>query len=188
MAEVFFRHLSRWQAEQQQETLADEFVETFDDAPGAEYPDRQGFLTAFNRAFPRAGFDLVVAGTGGRTAGHAYGYLVERPGDWWRALDRDAPLDLEELAVEGKVFALAELTVLPHHRRMGVAGRLIEHLAARTGAALMVARVAPGNTAARAAFASWGWTRLGTTAADDTALPSVGAGSATEVWGRVLRQ
>lgn len=187
MADVFLRHLSRWQGEQQQESLADEFIETYQRSHGTEYADRQAFLQSFNRAFSRDGFDMVVAGSGGRTAGHAYGYLIDRAGGWWRGLGSDLPWDAEELTVSGQVFALAELTVRPSFRRMGVAGRLLQQLLERTDAALAVTRVAPGNSGAAAALPSWGWERLGTTEADNAQLPSVGTGSATEVWGRRLR-
>jgi ribosomal protein S18 acetylase RimI-like enzyme len=187
VAEVFLRHLSRWQAEQQQEALADEFVETYHRAHGAEYEDRQAFLKAFNRAFSRDGFDMVVAGAGGRTAGHAYGYLIDRSGEWWRGLGAEEPWDIEELTVAGQVFALAELTVRPPFRRMGVAGKLLEALIARTDAALAVTRVDPGNAGAVASLTAWGWARLGTAGADDAHVPSVGIGPATEVWGRALR-
>ncbi|WP_051839042.1 GNAT family N-acetyltransferase [Streptomyces sp. NRRL F-5126] len=187
MAEVFLRHLSRWQAEQQQEELADEFIETYRRAHGAEYDDRQAFLKAFNRAFTRDGFDMVVAGAAGRTAGHAYGYLIDRSGGWWRGLGSDEPWDVEELTVSGQVFALAELTVRPPFRRTGVAGRLLDALLTRTDAALAVTRVDPANAGALAALRSWGWVRLGTAGADDTQVPSVGTGRATEIWGRALR-
>jgi GNAT superfamily N-acetyltransferase len=187
VAEVFLRHLSRWQAEQQQEALADEFVETFRRAHGDDFADRQAFLKAFNRAFSRAGFDMVVASSVGKTVGHAYGYHIDRAGEWWRGLSGDAPWDIEELTVSGQVFALAELTVRPPFRRTGVAGRLLEQLLARTDAALVVTRVDPANTGAVAALRGWGWVRLGVTGEDDPHLPSVGAGVATEVWGRALR-
>jgi ribosomal protein S18 acetylase RimI-like enzyme len=187
VADVFLRHLSRWQAEQQEEELADEFVETYHRAHGAEYEDRQHFLKAFRRAFGRDGFDMVVAGSAGRTAGHAYGYLVDRASDWWRGVDVEKSWDAEDLTVSGQVFALAELTVRPSYRRMGVARQLLDGLLARTDAALVITRVDPANEGAVAALRAWGWSHLGTVPEDDAQVPSVGTGPATAVWGRRLR-
>lgn len=179
VAEVFIRRLSRWQAEQQREAVADVYVEAY-----RQGRDRQGFLETFAEDVQRPGFDMVVASGGNKPAAYAYGF------------------DIEEPAVSGQVFALAGLMVLPAHRRDGVATRLVEQLLIRTDAVLVAARVDPGNEAAVAALRSWGWTRLGAVAAPVgssdsssdgtaatapfTAVPVVGSGTVTDVWSRAL--
>jgi len=185
--EVFIRRLSRWQAEQQREDVADVYVEAYHRVHGEEFHDRQEFLRAFAEDVQRTGFDMVVASGGGKPAAHAYGFLLDRAGEWWRGLDEGVPWDIEELTVSGQVFALAELMVLPAYRRGGVATRMVEQLLLRTDAALVTVRVDPANEAALGALRSWGWTRLGAVTAPVTAaVPSVGTGTATDVWSRAL--
>ncbi|MFE3139151.1 GNAT family N-acetyltransferase [Streptomyces scopuliridis] len=221
MAEVFVRRLSRWQAEQQREAVADVYVEAYRRVPGEEprdrrERDRQEFLETFAEDVQRPGFDMVVASGGNKPAAYAYGFVLDRAGEWWRALSGEVPWDwdIEELTVSGQVFALAGLMVLPAHRRGGVATRLVEQLLIRTDAALVAARVDPANEAAVGALRSWGWTRLGavappgtvsdaprvvssdasSAAASDgtaatvpfTAVPVVGSGTVTDIWSRAL--
>ncbi|MGW6770098.1 N-acetyltransferase family protein [Streptomyces sp. NPDC055037] len=166
MAEVFIRRLSRWQAEQQREAVADVYVEAYRRVHGDESPDRQAFLETFAEDVQRPGFDMVVASGGNKPAAYAYGFVLDRAGEWWRALSGEVPWDwdIEELTVSGQVFALAGLMVLPAHRRDGVATRLVEQLLIRTDAALVAARVDPANEAAVAALRSWGWTKVGAVA------------------------
>lgn len=186
MPEVFVRRLSRWQAEQQREDVADVYVEAYRGVHGEEFQDRQEFLRTFADDVQRSGFDMVVAGGGGKPVAHAYGFLLDRAGGWWRGLDEDVPWDIEELTVSGQVFALAEMMVLPAYRRDGVATRLVGQLLVRTDAALVTARVDPANEVALGVLRAWGWRRLGAVAAPVTAVPAVGPGTATDVWGRAL--
>ncbi|WP_327235483.1 GNAT family N-acetyltransferase [Streptomyces sp. NBC_01317] len=189
MPEVFIRRLSRWQAEQQREDVADVYVEAYHRVHGEEFHDRQEFLRAFAEDVQRTGFDMVVASGGGKPTAHAYGFLLDRAGEWWRGLDVDVPWDIEELTVSGQVFALAELMVLPAYRRGGVATRMVEQLLLRTDAALVTLRVDPANEAAVGALRSWGWTRLGAATPPAAAVvPSVGVGvgAVTDVWCRAL--
>jgi ribosomal protein S18 acetylase RimI-like enzyme len=183
VAEVFIRRLSRWQAEQQREDVADVYVEAYRRVHGEEFQDRQQFLETFADDVQRPGFDMVVA-SGGRPAAYAYGFVLDRAGEWWRGLRTDVPWDIEELTVSGQVFALAELMVLPPFRRGGVATRLVEQLLMRSDAALVTVRVDPENEAALGALRAWGFTRLGPVKASVTAVPAVGAGTPSEVWSR----
>lgn len=200
VSEVFIRRLSRWQAEQQREDVADVYVEAYHRVHGEEFHDRQEFLRAFAEDVQRTGFDMVVASGGGKPAAHAYGFLLDRDGEWWRGLDDGVPWDVEELTVSGQVFGLAELMVLPAFRRSGVATRMVEQLLLRTDAALVTMRIDPANEAAVGALRSWGWTRLGVArSAASEAVPSVGVGvgasgtgagagvgGGTDVWCRAL--
>ncbi|MFD0515299.1 hypothetical protein ACFQ0Q_42960 [Streptomyces aureus] len=98
MAQVYLRRLSRWQAEQQREAVADVYVSAYHGAAGTEYRDRQGFLTRFEKHGQRPDFDMVVADSGG-LVGCLYGYRADRTGDWWagfgvtcRPSSRNSPL------------------------------------------------------------------------------------------------
>ncbi|MFI5758659.1 GNAT family N-acetyltransferase [Streptomyces sp. NPDC051569] len=185
MAEVFIRRLSRWQAEAQREAVADVYVEAYRRVRGEEFDDRQEFLRVFAEDVQRAGFDMMVA-SGRKPGAYAYGFLLDRAGQWWRALGDGVPWDIEELTVSGQVFALAELMVLPEHRRVGLATRLVDQLLVRANAALVTTRVDPANEAALGALRSWGWTRLGAVSAEGHPVPGVGAGTPTDIWGRRL--
>ncbi|MET7594829.1 MULTISPECIES: GNAT family N-acetyltransferase [unclassified Streptomyces] len=165
MAEVYLRRLSRWQAEQQRDAVADVHVTAYRGVAGAEYRDRQSYLRRFEQHVQQPDFDMVVADAHG-LAGCVYGFRVARTGDWWSDFRGELPPDVEELTASGRTFLLAELMVLPGHRRQGVATRMAERLLARLGSDLVVASVnrpdanGHANVAARTLH-SWGWTRLG---------------------------
>ncbi|CAM5458949.1 GNAT family N-acetyltransferase [Streptomyces xanthochromogenes] len=158
MTEVFLRRLSRWQAEQQRESVADLYTAAYDDVPGVEPLGRSGFLRRFAEDVQRPGFDMIIAGDP-FLVGCAYGYPPGREGEWWHGFRGASTDGIEELATADRVFALAELMVLPNRRRTGIATRLQERLLERQEADLLTALVATTNTAAAAACAAWGWTR-----------------------------
>ncbi|WP_225891155.1 GNAT family N-acetyltransferase [Streptomyces dioscori] len=204
MAEVYLRRLSRWQAEQQRDAVADVYVSAYRGAAGAEHRDRQGFLRRLEQHVQHTGFDMVVADTAG-TVGCAYGFRAPRTGEWWSDFQGELPTDIEELTASGRTFLLAELMVLPAHRRRGVATRLVERLLIRLDADLVVAATgrdadspaggrgngagggggSPG--AAAEAFRAWGWSRFGVLGPRITPATAFGAGPgpdrmAGEVW------
>ncbi|MEU0435549.1 hypothetical protein ABZ153_28620 [Streptomyces sp. NPDC006290] len=191
MAEVYLRRLSRWQAEQQRDAVADVHVAAYHGAAGAEYRDRQGFLSRFEQHVQRPAFDMAVADMGG-LVGCAYGFRIARTGDWWSGFRGELPTDIEELTASGRTFLLAELMVLPAHRRTGIATRLGEWLLSRLDTDLVVAAVdGSGNdgreSAAAGTLRAWGWSTLGELdchARSDSG-PDVGSGrvrAAREVW------
>jgi GNAT superfamily N-acetyltransferase len=165
MTEVHLRRLSRWQADQQRDAVADLYAKAYRGAAGAEYHDRQAFLDRFEQDVQRPDFDMVVADAAG-LVGCAYGFRIARTGAWWSGLRGELPEDIEELTASGRMFLLAELMVLPTHRRTGIAARLGERLLARLDADLIVAAVnrTGGETednAAAEVLRSWGWSKLG---------------------------
>lgn len=158
--DVFLRRLSRWQAEQLRETFADLWVEAYRGVAGHVYQDRQEFLRRFAHDLSLPGFDMVIAGAGSGTVGCAYGFRADRGDGSWRDLDEGGLPEVEELTASGQVFAVAELMVLPEHRREGVATRLLAQLLVRADCALAVARVGGADARAGQAFAAWGWTEV----------------------------
>ncbi|GAB2958108.1 hypothetical protein GCM10023080_017280 [Streptomyces pseudoechinosporeus] len=165
MTDVYLRRLSRWQAEQQRDVVADVHVTAYRGAAGAEYRDRQSFLNRFEQDVQRTDFDMVVADAAG-LVGCAYGFRVARTGEWWSGFRDELPTEIEELTASGRTFLLAELMVLPSQRRRGIATRLGERLLARLDADLVVAAVdRPGEggrkTAAEETLRAWGWSKLG---------------------------
>ncbi|WP_405769491.1 GNAT family N-acetyltransferase [Streptomyces sp. NBC_01538] len=166
MGEVFFRRLSRWQADSDREELADLYVAAYQEPPGEEYRNRERFLARLAEDVQRPGFDMVVAddqdGEDDEPAGVAYGYPLHRDGSWWRGFVGVVPDEVEELTASGKVFVIAESMVLPEHRRRGIGGRLHQRLLTGASAAeLAVVLLGPTGTEAQAAFRAWGWDELG---------------------------
>ncbi|NGO81188.1 hypothetical protein G6045_36825 [Streptomyces sp. YC504] len=177
MADVYLRRLSRWQAEQQREAVADVYVTAYRGAAGAEYRDRAGFLRRFARHVQREGFDMAVADATG-LAGCAYGYRLDRDGAWWADFPVEVTPQAEELTASGRVFALTELMVLPAQRRRGVATRLTDLLLSRLGTDLVVAGVDGDRAGTRELLRAWGWKELPATPGR-TSPPS-----GREVWAR----
>ncbi|HEY3481382.1 MAG TPA: GNAT family N-acetyltransferase [Streptomyces sp.] len=152
--------MSRWQAEQQQDAVADLFAEVYPGTASGEPYDRPAFLRRFTADTRRPGFDMVVASER-RITGAAYGYVLDRYDDPWRDVDGELPPRARELTASGQVFTLAELMVLPDFRRQGIATRLIGQLVLRSNAALFTVRVGADADAAHHALRAWGWTRVG---------------------------
>ncbi|UQI49056.1 GNAT family N-acetyltransferase [Streptomyces sp. HU2014] len=184
MGDVFLRRLSRWQAEQYREQLADLHGAAYGSPPGEALRDRAPFLEQLADASGRPGFDLVLA-DGGGPVGCAYGYPAARDSALWRDFAGPVPEELEELTAAGRVFVLAELMVLPRHRRQGLGRRLHDRLLSGSGAALAAVVLAPMDArsqAVRAARRSWGWAAAG------TLRPAAPGGPAPEVFTRPLRR
>ncbi|MFE9402253.1 GNAT family N-acetyltransferase [Streptomyces sp. NPDC006530] len=179
MTEVFLRRLSRWQAEQQRESVADLYVAAYEEVPGVQSLGRSGFLRRFEEDVQRPGFDMIIAGDP-FLVGCAYGYPPGREGEWWHGFRGAVTDGTEELATSDRVFALAELMVLPDRRRTGIATRLQERLLARQEADLLTTLIAPANTPAAAAYTSWGWTR----SLRPPTAPTLTEGERTEAWTR----
>ncbi|MGC0420566.1 hypothetical protein [Embleya sp. AB8] len=175
MAEVFLRRLTRWQADQQRESVANTYVQTYGENP----PGRPDFLRRYAEHIQQPGFEMVVA-NGAGAAGCTYGFPPRRASGWWTGFHGELPEDVAELAAAGKVFVIVEMMVVPQHRRQGLAGRMREKLLAGTDAKFAAVRVARDNHAALTAFRSWDWDLLGEWQPDR-------AGAPADVWGQRLR-
>ncbi|WP_420034288.1 hypothetical protein ACN2WE_18725 [Streptomyces sp. cg28] len=161
MAEVYLRRLTRWQAEQQREGMANLYVTAYRTALGAEYRDREEFLHRFQQHVRHDGFDMVVADAVG-LVGCAYGYRLERAGAWWADFTVEESPQMKELTASGRVFALTELMVLPGYRLRGVATRLGELLLSRHPQDLVVAGVHRDRSeeGINDTLRAWGWKEL----------------------------
>ncbi|MET8687307.1 hypothetical protein ABZV77_24130 [Streptomyces sp. NPDC004732] len=185
MPEMFLRRLSRWQAEQQREAVADLYVEAGRGTVGtagvagatgsgvanigvasgsgtgeSRYGLRQDFLRRFEHDVQQTDFDMVVADSGG-LVGCLYGYRAERGGEWWESLRSVLSPDVEERTASGRVFLLRELMVVPAERGSGVAARLRTLLLTRHTSEVVVAVIDPDDVQGRKVLQSWDWTQLG---------------------------
>ncbi|WP_188114037.1 GNAT family N-acetyltransferase, partial [Streptomyces apricus] len=149
MAEVYLRRLSRWQADQQRNTVADVYAGAYRGADGVAGAagggplDPQGFLRRLEQDVQYTGFDMVVADSAG-TVGCAYGFRLPPAGEDRPDFRGALPADVEEHTASGRTFLLAELMVLPAHRRLGIATRLVEQLLIRLDTDLVVATTEGG--------------------------------------------
>ncbi|WP_058047441.1 GNAT family N-acetyltransferase [Streptomyces roseifaciens] len=201
MGDVFLRRLSRWQADQYRDALADLHVTAYarphvghggpHEGPGREprvepFHSRDRFRERLAEHSARPGFDLVVADAGG-PVGCAYGYPLARDSARWQGFVGPVPDELEELTAAGRVFAVAELVVAPRHRRQGIGRRLHDRLLSGSGAALAALVMAPSDAhapEAEAARRAWEWQPAG-----HVRPPAAGdVGDALEVFVRPLRR
>ncbi|GGR84109.1 hypothetical protein GCM10010252_23520 [Streptomyces aureoverticillatus] len=159
MAEVFLRRLTRWQAEQQREMMANLYVECHGlDGPGGGTA-RKGFLERFERHVQELDFDMVTANSGAVLAGCLYGFRAERGSALADTLRDLLPAEAAAHAGAGRLFVIAELMVVPEYRRLGVATRLRDLLLSRHSTDVIVAATPPG--AAREVLRAWSYTKLG---------------------------
>ncbi|MEO3851491.1 GNAT family N-acetyltransferase [Streptomyces sp. B8F3] len=109
---------------------------------------------------PRA--RLVVARVEGRPVGYAFGYPLPPDTGWWKAMDEEMP---PEFAAENgrRTLAVVELAVRAGSRRRGIAARLHEQLRDGLGVERVTLAVRAEKEAApaHAAYASWGYRRIG---------------------------
>ncbi|MET7360417.1 hypothetical protein ABZS76_18480 [Streptomyces sp. NPDC005562] len=160
MPEVFLRRLSRWQAEQQREAVADLYVEAFRGSGGAGQGSRQDFLRRFEHDVQQTDFDMVVADAGG-LVGCLYGYRAERSGEWWEGFRGVLPAEVAEQTASGRVFRLGELMVAPAGRRTGVASRLRTLLLTRHTSEVVVTVIKRDDDVGREVLRAWDWRELG---------------------------
>ncbi|MBT2384040.1 hypothetical protein J7E86_10660, partial [Streptomyces sp. ISL-11] len=90
MGDVFLRRLSRWQAEQYRDQLADLHMAAYGSPPGAPPHDRAAFLERLAEDSARPGFDLVLA-DGGGPVGCAYGFPLARDSGLWHGFAGPVP-------------------------------------------------------------------------------------------------
>ncbi|MFD4997271.1 GNAT family N-acetyltransferase [Streptomyces buecherae] len=264
MAEVFLRRLTRWQAEQQREAIADLYVTAYREPPGAApppgptadtgpvahaapagapsagagFPDapgpgpgpaggglaetgrpgggrpeggapgsgftggawdreaaeraragaerhgRRAFLDRFADHVGQPEFEMIIASTP-TLVGFTYGFQADRARVWHPGFQTGIPPEIDELTYSRPVFSLAELCVLPAHRRRGIATRLVDQLLTRATGPLATATVDAANPPARHAFASWGWSRTGALL-PAAPLPDAAREPDREAWSRRL--
>lgn len=178
MGTVFYRRLSRWQAETEREDIAGLYTEAMAEAPGARVLDREEFLRRFvDHDVQQPGFDLVVA-SDPAPVGCAYGFRADQGSAWWASFP-DVPTELRELSRASRMFVVAGLLVAPRQRRRQIGSRLLRELLARSGALVALTLLDPGNSPARSAFQSWGWSKSGQ-------LTPASGGPPAEAWARRL--
>ncbi|NLU68986.1 GNAT family N-acetyltransferase [Streptomyces sp. HNM0574] len=109
----------------------------------------------------KASFRGALARTGeGEPVGMAFGYPLGVDTGWWDRLT--GPVSEEMRREDGhRTFGLMEMAVRAPWRRQGVARRLHEALLAGGREERVLLNVHPSSEAARAAYRSWGYRKVG---------------------------
>jgi ribosomal protein S18 acetylase RimI-like enzyme len=113
------------------------------------------------RGYLRApSFALVVAYIDDEAVGQAFGYTLPPNARWWAGLTTPVPAGFTD-ETGTRTFALNELMVVPAWQRQGVARALHDELLGRRPEERATLLVREDNTSAQAAYARWGWQKIG---------------------------
>jgi ribosomal protein S18 acetylase RimI-like enzyme len=106
------------------------------------------------------GFEIVIAYIRDVPVGQAFGYALPPAARWWDGLTTPVP---QGFATEtgDRTFALNELMVVPEWQRKGVAHALHDELLRGRGEERATLLVRENNVSAQAAYARWGWQKIG---------------------------
>jgi len=106
------------------------------------------------------GFDLVVAYMDDAPVGQAFGYTLPPNARWWQGLTTPVPEGFTDETGK-RTFALNELMVVPDWQGKGVAHALHDELLGSRHEKRATLLVREDNEAAQAAYARWGWRKVG---------------------------
>jgi len=114
------------------------------------------------RGYAKApGFGLVAAYSDSVVVGFAFGYPLPTNSRWWAGAT--TPLSDDVVHETGRrTFALNELMVVPAWQRKGVARSLHDELLGSRREERATLLVRGDNAGAQAAYAGWGWQKVGT--------------------------
>lgn len=110
--------------------------------------------------FGSPGFALVVAYIDGEPVGQAFGYRLPPGARWWDGLVTKAPPGLTD-ETGTRTFALCELMVVAKWQGRGIAHALHDDLLAAQPVERATLLVREDNESAQAAYARWGWCKVG---------------------------
>lgn len=157
---IRLRRLTRWQAEDMREDIADLAVASVAGTASERYQDRDDFLRRLAVSARRPGFALLIAETT-VLVGCAFGFPVDPGGPGRQGFDRTLQEGVQRLTSGARFLVLTQAVAHPHAQRRDIARRLQRRLLTDRHAALGVALLHPADRAGHAAFQSWGWRNMG---------------------------
>ncbi|MEU7056726.1 STAS domain-containing protein [Streptomyces sp. NPDC046197] len=157
---IRLRRLTRWQAEDVREDIAELAAESVAGTPGKAYHDRGDFLRRLAVSAHRPGFALLVAETT-VLVGCAFGFPVGPDSSGRRGFDRTLQEIIQRLTSRARFVVLTQVVAHPHAQHRDIARRLQRRLLTDLHSCLGVALLHPANQTGQAAFSSWGWQNLG---------------------------
>ncbi|MGW2485932.1 STAS domain-containing protein [Streptomyces sp. NPDC001606] len=163
---IRLRRLTRWQAEDMSEDIADLVVDPVAGSSASADRERGDFLGRLAISARRPGFALLVAETT-VLVGCAFGYPVG-PG---ARSERGLQESVQRLTGCARFLLLTQAVAHHHAQCRDIGRRLQQRLLADRHTALGVALIGPADRAGQAAFDSWGWRNCG----EVVGLPGPGA-------------
>ncbi|WP_030341692.1 GNAT family N-acetyltransferase [Streptomyces sp. NRRL S-1022] len=164
MPEIRFEHHEGQDAATQLDAFLPAYEEIYAEPPYLEGPrDVAEFIDHYQVHTRRPGMRLVLAQDAQEVVGFTYGYYLAPDTRWWRNL-QDVTLPQEFVEEDGRrTFAVLELAVRKPWRRQGVAAGLHTVLLNGLDAerVTLTVRPEPEASAARSAYLSWGYRKLG---------------------------
>ncbi|MFC9927642.1 STAS domain-containing protein [Streptomyces sp. NPDC127190] len=163
---IRLRRLTRWQAEDMSEDIADLAGEPVVGLSANASRERGDFLGRLAVSARQPGFALLVAETT-VLVGCAFGFPVIPHARWERGLQEG----VQRLTGCARFLLLTQVVAHHHAQRRDIGRRLQQRLLADRHSMLGVALIHPADQAGQAAFESWGWRNYG----EMVGLPGTGA-------------
>ncbi|MYQ49564.1 STAS domain-containing protein [Streptomyces sp. SID4985] len=157
---IRLRRLTRWQAEDMREDIADLAAESVAGTPGEAYHDRGDFLHRLAVAAHRPGFALLVAETT-VLVGCAFGFPVGPAGSGRRGFDGTLQGVIQRLTSRARFVVLTQVVAHPHAQHRDIARRLQQRLLTDLHSRLGVTLLHPADQAGQATLSYWGWQNRG---------------------------
>ncbi|MFD6025655.1 STAS domain-containing protein [Streptomyces griseoluteus] len=154
---IRLRRLTRRQAEDMREDIADLAAESVAGTVAEAYHDRGDFLHRLAVTAHRPGFALLVAETT-VLVGCAFGFPAGSAGRPAGGTLQDV---VQRLTSQARFVVLTQVVAHPHAQHRDIARRLQQRLLTDLHSSLGVTLLHPADQAGQAAFSSWGWQNLG---------------------------
>jgi ribosomal protein S18 acetylase RimI-like enzyme len=158
--ELIIAHYDASGLYEQKDELLDVYAEIYADRLDDPFFSAPRYWERLEAYGQRDGFSLVTGRLDNKLIGYALGYTLPAGSRWWQGLRWEVdPALLEE---DGhRTFALTEIMVREQWRRKGNARALHDALLTGRAEERATLLVLPDNVAARSAYLSWGWHKLG---------------------------
>ncbi|MFE2065697.1 STAS domain-containing protein [Streptomyces sp. NPDC059467] len=163
---IRLRRLTRRQAEDMREDIADLAVASVVGFAGKVYRERGDFLRRLAVSARRPGFTLLVAETT-VLVGCVFGFPVSPAGRSERGLQES----IQRLTGCARFLLLTQVVAHQHPQHRAIGRRLQQRLLADGRAELGVALLHPADRAGQTRYDSWGWRNYG----EMVGLPGMGA-------------
>ncbi|MFE5191933.1 STAS domain-containing protein [Streptomyces sp. NPDC056628] len=157
---IRLRRLTRWQAEDMREDIADLAAESVAGTRGEAYHDRGDFLRRLVVAAHRPGFAVLVAETT-VLVGCAFGFPLGPDGSGRRGFGGTFQEIIQRLTSRARFVVLTQVVAHPHAQHRDIARRLQQRLLTDLHSCLGVTLLHPADRAGQAVFSSWGWQNMG---------------------------
>ncbi|MGX1545423.1 STAS domain-containing protein [Streptomyces adustus] len=157
---IRLRRLTRWQAEDMREDIADLAADSVAGTPGEACHRRGDLLCRLAAGAHRPGFALLVAETT-VLVGCAFGFPVGPGSSGRRGFGGTLQESMQRLTSRTRFVILTQVVAHPHAQHHDIARRLQQRLLSDLHSSLGVALLHPADRAGQAAYSSWGWQNMG---------------------------